>query len=166
MLRSLRSLVQGFNTAQHTLSPNRHSILSQRTVLCSLVNTRSFNMSSAVEQPAAGNKRRRPQRRKPRDSRDIPTTGDPHRASLATRLAVPSDTPVVSSFAPTPAIGATPAVSRPESPSYKANFSTVRFEDFVTNGQISKQQHANIPFEFATEVQAKTLGHILAGKDV
>ncbi|KAG8706464.1 hypothetical protein FRC09_002393, partial [Ceratobasidium sp. 395] len=94
------------------------------------------------------------------------STADPQRATLAARLAVPaSDTPVVSSSAATPAAG-TPMISRPSSPSYKGNFSSVRFEDFFNNGQISKEQLANIPFEFATEVQAKTLGHILAGKDV
>ncbi|KAG8716150.1 hypothetical protein FRC08_009807 [Ceratobasidium sp. 394] len=94
------------------------------------------------------------------------STADPQRATLASRLAVPGfDTPVVSSSAATPAVG-TPAISRPSSPSYKGNFSSVRFEDFAKNGQISKGQLDNIPFEFATEVQAKTLGHILAGKDV
>ncbi|KAG8744142.1 hypothetical protein FRC10_010711 [Ceratobasidium sp. 414] len=95
------------------------------------------------------------------------SAADPQRATLAARLAVPAfDTPVVSSSAATPVAAGTPAISRPSSPSFKANFSSVRFEDFVNNGQISKEQLNNIPFEFATEVQAKTLGHILAGKDV
>lgn len=97
----------------------------------------------------------------------VSRTADPQRATLASRLSAPAtDTPIVSSSAPTPQFGATPIGSRPASPSFKANFSSVRFEDFVNGGQISKEQHKNIPFEFATEVQAKTLGHILAGKDV
>ncbi|CAE7075520.1 unnamed protein product [Rhizoctonia solani] len=94
-------------------------------------------------------------------------TADPQRAALAARLAAPAaETPVVSSSAATPAIVATPSASRPSSPAHKVNFSTIKFEDFARNGQISKEQFKNIPFEYATEVQAKTLGHILAGKDV
>ncbi|QRV74969.1 DEAD/DEAH box helicase [Ceratobasidium sp. AG-Ba] len=95
------------------------------------------------------------------------STSDPRRASLAARLAVPqSDTPVVSSSAATPAAAGTPIVSRPASPSFKGDFSSVRFKDFVETGQISQEQLGNIPFEFATEVQAKTLGPILNGNDV
>ncbi|KAG9119162.1 hypothetical protein FRC07_005974, partial [Ceratobasidium sp. 392] len=106
-------------------------------------------------------------RGRPSPNNAAPYTADPQRATLAARLAVPvSDTPVVSSSAATPVAAGTPSISRPSSPSYKGNFSSVRFEDFARNGQISKEQLANIPFEFATEVQAKTLGHILAGKDV
>ncbi|CAE6525896.1 unnamed protein product [Rhizoctonia solani] len=97
----------------------------------------------------------------------IQNTADPQRAARAARLAAPTEeTPVVSSSAATPVIAATPAVSRPSSPAHKANFSSVKFEDFANNGQISKEQLKNIPFEYATEVQAKTMGHILAGKDV
>ncbi|CAE6484067.1 unnamed protein product [Rhizoctonia solani] len=88
-------------------------------------------------------------------------TADPQRATLAARLAVPTaETPIVSSSAPTPVLAATPSASRPSSPAHKANFSTVKFEDFAQNGQISKEQFKNIPFEYATEVQAKTLGTI------
>ncbi|KAG8725101.1 hypothetical protein FRC12_024230, partial [Ceratobasidium sp. 428] len=125
---------------------------------------------SAERDLSSTNNQRRPwknRRGRGRGANNIAlSTADPQRATLAARLAVPaSDTPVVSSSAATPAAG-TPMVSRPSSPSYKGNFSSVRFEDFFNNGQISKEQLANIPFEFATEVQAKTLGHILAGKDV
>ncbi|CAE6424353.1 unnamed protein product [Rhizoctonia solani] len=97
----------------------------------------------------------------------IQNTADPQRAARAARLAAPTEeTPVVSSSAATPVVATTPAVSRPSSPAHKANFSSVKFEDFANNGQISKEQLKNIPFEYATEVQAKTMGHILAGKDV
>ncbi|KAH7342103.1 P-loop containing nucleoside triphosphate hydrolase protein [Rhizoctonia solani] len=97
----------------------------------------------------------------------IQNTADPQRAARAARLAAPTEeTPVVSSAAATPIIATTPAATRPSSPAHKANFSSVRFEDFANNGQISKEQFKNIPFEYATEVQAKTMGHILAGKDV
>ncbi|QRW03872.1 DEAD/DEAH box helicase [Ceratobasidium sp. AG-Ba] len=111
-------------------------------------------MSAAEQsQPGSDAKHRRswrPRRGKARGgppANDITlSTSDPRRASLAARLAVPqSDTPVVSSSA---------------APSGR------RFKDFVETGQISQEQLGNIPFEFATEVQAKTLGPILNGNDV
>ncbi|CAE6443432.1 unnamed protein product [Rhizoctonia solani] len=128
-------------------------------------------MSSApADNQGGGSRPRKPRwRNRNRKISDaiIQNTADPQRAALAARLAAPiAETPIVSSSAATPAILATPSTSRPSSPAYKANFSTVRFEDFAQNGQISKEQLKNIPFEYATEVQAKTLGHILAGKDV
>ncbi|KAG8733674.1 hypothetical protein FRC11_004136 [Ceratobasidium sp. 423] len=128
-------------------------------------------MSSASADNQGGSSRPRKPRWRNRN-RKIPDaivqkTADPQRAALAARLAAPTaETPVVSSSAATPVILATPSTSRPSSPAHKANFSTVRFEDFAQKGQISKEQLDNIPFEYATEVQAKTLGHILAGKDV
>lgn len=173
-LRSWRPLVHSFSFSApcYKLSSGGYSPRST-SLARGLVHLRKqYNMSSASLDPPAANRGKRWYRgRKPsnrQNATDIASaTADPHRASLAARLAVPeSNTPVVSSSAPTPAIVPTPTISRPSSPSYKANFSTVRFEDFVKDGQISKQQHQNIPFEFATEVQAKTLGHILAGKDV
>ncbi|KAJ1307192.1 hypothetical protein OPQ81_001307 [Rhizoctonia solani] len=126
-------------------------------------------MSSASLDNQGGSSRpRKPQwrnRNRQSSSSIAQKTADPQRATLAARLAAPTaDTPVVSSSAATPVIVASP--SRPSSPASKATFSTVRFDEFSQNGQISKQQLGNIPFEYATEVQAKTLGPILAGKDV
>ncbi|CUA67268.1 ATP-dependent RNA helicase MSS116, mitochondrial [Rhizoctonia solani] len=122
-------------------------------------------MSSAAADHQRGSNRPRNNRWR-RNRKPGGDSGQKTAATFAARLAVPTaETPVVSSSAVTPVAPATPA-SRPSSPAYKANFSTVKFEDFAQNGQISKDQLENIPFEYATEVQAKTLGHILAGKDV
>ncbi|GAB1521630.1 hypothetical protein RhiTH_004727 [Rhizoctonia solani] len=127
-------------------------------------------MSSAADNPNRNSRPRNPRHRQ--RNRQAPgsiaqQTADPQRAALAARLSAPNtETPVVSSSAPTPAVATTPTVSRPSSPALKPNFSTIKFEDFAQKGQISKDQLKNIPFEYATEVQAKTLGHILAGKDV
>jgi hypothetical protein len=176
-VRILQPLIRSYSTTNRAFYRNTTGFSPRNSVITrgSINSQTYFTMSSAPapDSHSGNNAHRRSRggrRGKPRGQSAMSdvalTTADPRRATLAARLAVPaSDTPIVSSSAVTPA-GATPAASRPQSPSFKANFSSVRFEDFVNNGQISKEQHKNIPFEFATEVQAKTLGHILAGKDV
>ncbi|KAF8754256.1 Type III restriction enzyme, res subunit [Rhizoctonia solani] len=170
--RSLGPVTRWFNTTNYVTPPNGHIRIDSRLLQLA----RGFNlynrtfMSSAADNPNRNSRPRNPRHRQ--RNRQTPgsiaqQTADPQRAALAARLAAPKiETPVVSSSAPTPAVATTPTVSRPSSPALKPNFSTIKFEDFAQKGQISKDQLKNIPFEYATEVQAKTLGHILAGKDV
>ncbi|CAE6427925.1 unnamed protein product [Rhizoctonia solani] len=172
-LRSLRPFVRWFNTTDYVAFLNRYPGINTRFLqlgrgsnLCN----RNLMSSAPADNQGGTNPRRKPryrQRNRQALGGIAQKTADPQRATLAARLAVPdAETPIVSSSAPTPAAAATPSVSRPPSPAFKANFSSLRFEDFAQSGQISKEQLRNIPFEYATEVQAKTLGHILAGKDV
>lgn len=172
-----RSLIRNHSAASRATSPNKTQLLQNPAITRSLTNyQRSFTMSAPAPGEGQTNNyrgrgrgrgyHRGASRYRPGMNDVASRTADPQRATLASRLAPALDTPIVSSSAPTPQAGVTPLGSRPTSPSFKANFSSVRFEDFVNDGQISKEQHKNIPFEFATEVQAKTLGHILAGKDV
>ncbi|ELU40051.1 ATP-dependent RNA helicase [Rhizoctonia solani AG-1 IA] len=170
--RSLGPVTRWFNTTNYVTPPNGHIRIDSRLLQLA----RGFNlynrtfMSSAADNPNRNSRPRNPRHRQ--RNRQAPgsiaqQTADPQRAALAARLSAPNtETPVVSSSAPTPAVATTPTVSRPSSPALKPNFSTIKFEDFAQKGQISKDQLKNIPFEYATEVQAKTLGHILAGKDV
>ncbi|KEP49248.1 DEAD-box ATP-dependent RNA helicase [Rhizoctonia solani 123E] len=170
-LRSFRPLIQWLDVRGYAAFPSRCTTTQFPPVDRRLDFQKRIIMSSApADNQGSSNRARKPHwrnRNRKAASNIAQHAADPQRATLAARLAVPTEeTPVVSSWAPTPIVAATPVASRPSSPAHKANFSTVRFEDFAQNGQISKEQLKNIPFEYATEVQAKTLGHILAGKDV
>lgn len=80
------------------------------------------------------------------------------RAVAPTPLASVPPTALVNSLDSTPAI--TP---RPLSPSASSG---ATFTSFVNRGLLSAETVAALPYEFATEIQEKTLEPILQGKDL
>lgn len=106
-----------------------------------------------MNNPTSTNKRRRPAKKS--------TIPPPPLSGTSTPLEAPPPpyTPAPLLAAPKPA---TPSAAEAKS----LGFSGVRFTDFVTSGKISESVAKGIPFEFCTEVQAKTLPLILSGVDL